>query len=777
VVPLHRLLPNNALARARFAALLYSSAGSPMLLIAGSGGPGRLSPINAIALGLLVVNYVTTYVRRRVVWAEPPVTALLIVLAVLHSPQPRVVIGLCICALTTQSMYGRLDMSLLRMVLVIAGFLLSMALSPVAQAEGLPWNSPLNLSLVPVLTMLGLLNASLYVLLQRMEQSAARGAMLAAAGQQLISLTDVDMVRATSMRVLTELCADWPACAFIVVRLHGDRTVYEAGAGLSGPAGTGPQVGGELRVPGLGAVVSADSGAVGLDPAATAALSEIVGLQLRWWGLGFTVEDDHRLVLVGARRRLPVGAADTVQTLAAQWSLAEASCRSHAELANRANSDQLTELPNRRGFFGQLAAARDRSGAESLALLLIDLDDFKQVNDLYGHAAGDALLVEMADRLTAAAGPNGVAARFGGDEFGLLVTDVETVEGVDRLADALRERLLEPIVLPEATVTVGASIGVALAAPELTAGDLMRCADIAMYSAKARGKNRVERFTGAKHGAVAHLRRIEEHLPRAVDRDEISVRYLPMVELRTGRCLGLEALARWNHPTIGEIPAATFIPLAGRTGHLMSIGRHVLHTACTQVAAWRSDPAMAQLSLSVNVAPAQLYDPSFAELVTQVLRDSGLPADWLTLDITDIERFEPDRCRRTLTELTDRGVRLAIDDFGQDSASFAVLRSFPVHQLKIDSSVVSGGEVVDAPMLRIAVAAAEALGIEPVAEGVETFEQAMTVCDAGVSAGQGSLYAAPLAAADVPAWHAARGRARAGADASAGEDRLPRIGG
>jgi EAL domain-containing protein (putative c-di-GMP-specific phosphodiesterase class I) len=337
--------------------------------------------------------------------------------------------------------------------------------------------------------------------------------------------------------------------------------------------------------------------------------------------------------------------------------------------------------------------------------------------------------------------------------------------------------MLAPIVLPAATVTVGASIGVALAAPELTAGDLMRCADIAMYSAKARGKNRVERFTGAKHGAVAHLRRMEEHLPRAVDRGEISVRYLPIVDLRTGRCLGMEALARWTHPTIGEIPPATFIPLAGRAGHLMSIGRHVLHTACTQVATWRSDPAMAQLSLSVNVAPAQLYDPSFVELVTHALRGSGLPADRLTLDITDIARFEPDRCRRTLTELTDRGVRLAIDDFGQDSASFAILRSFPVHQLKIDSSVVSGGEVVDAPMLRIAVTAAEALGIEPVAEGVETLEQARTVCDAGVLAGQGALYATPLAAAEVPAWHAAQGRPSVGASASASDDRLPRVGG
>jgi len=172
---------------------------------------------------------------------------------------------------------------------------------------------------------------------------------------------------------------------------------------------------------------------------------------------------------------------------------------------------------------------------------------------------------------------------------------------------------------------------------------------------------------------------------------------------------------------------------------------------------------MAQLGLSVNVAPNQLYDPTFVHSVTQILQDSGLPADRLTLDITDIERFEPDRCRRTLTELTDSGVRLAIDDFGQDSASFAILRSFPVHQLKIDSSVVSGGEVVDAPMLRIAVTAAEALGIEPVAEGVETPEQAETVRDAGVSAGQGSLFAAPLTAAEVPAWHTAQGRPTVGA--------------
>ena len=473
----------------------------------------------------------------------------------------------------------------------------------------------------------------------------------------------------------------------------------------------------------------------------------------------------------GHRRRRPVPARrrraadpddifDAFRTLATQWSLAHANCRVHTELAHRAHHDQLTGLPNRTLFFQRLAAAFDAAtdaAEDTIALLIVDLDDFKQVNDVHGHTIGDELLVEVAGRLAGAGDGRGMAARFGGDEFALLRTGLDRPDHADEVADRLRRSLLEPFRLRRVTATVGASIGLAGATPKLTAGDLIRCADIAMYSAKAKGKNRVERFTECGHGEVAQLRLLEEHLAHAVERGEIVLHYQPHIDLRTGRCAGAEALARWQHPNLGLLAPGTFIPLAERTGHIVALGNHVLASACRQMADWSRRPGADGLRLAVNVAPRQLDDPCFADTVVAVLEDSGLPAAQLTLEITESELIDERNARVQLQRVAEAGVRIAIDDFGTGYASLASLRSFPVHQLKIDRSFLAQGDELRADeMFRLVISVGEILDLEVVAEGVETEQQAEVVRRAGVPLAQGYLFARPMPAAEVPSWLSGR---------------------
>jgi diguanylate cyclase (GGDEF)-like protein len=471
--------------------------------------------------------------------------------------------------------------------------------------------------------------------------------------------------------------------------------------------------------------------------------------------VGLATADADRFMLVGGTHRVADEVFDAFRTLATQWSLAEANCGAHMELAHRAHHDQLTALPNRTLFFQRLAAAVDAGQGDhgSVTLMIVDLDDFKQVNDVYGHAVGDDLLRQVAARLTEVAGELGAAARFGGDEFALLLSGLRDPAEADRVADRLRERLLEPFRLTKVTVSVGASIGLAGATPSLTAGDLMRCADIAMYSAKARGKNRVERFTEASHGDIAHLRLLEDHLVHAVERGEIVLHYQPQIHLLTGHCVGVEALARWRHPTLGLLAPDRFIPLAEQTGQTVGLGVHVLRTACRQMAAWAELPQAAGLTIAVNVAARQLVDPRFVDGVRGALRDSGLPAHRLTIELTESEQLDKDLAMAQLRAVAELGVRIAIDDFGTGYASLASLRSFPVHQLKIDRSFLAQDDADRADgMFRLVISVGQILELETVAEGVETPHQAAVLRHAGVPLAQGYLFARPMRAEDFPGW-------------------------
>jgi diguanylate cyclase (GGDEF)-like protein len=665
------------------------------------GNPLRTETWNTgsvAAILLLVGVLVLTLARGRSLWWDPLLTPALIFVGGAGLIDPITTTGLSIAVLVVQSLYGSMRSWAIRSIGGIVAVPLAVAMSPMAAGRPVAWNSPTVIGILPQLVMMCLMMRAIHAALQRQERASAREAVLARTGSRLLGGTDQDAVRLIGDEAADELAA-----------LSPDAVLLTDGA-------TPPDDG-------------------------------------HWHAIDLGA---GRQLFVGGPRRLPTDVVDAFRTLGHQVALGEASCRSHAELHHRAHHDHLTRLPTRALFMQQLAAAIDHSAPGSVALLNIDLDDFKQINDVYGHAAGDELLVEVATRLTGIDGADSVAARFGGDEFAVLLTNVAGPADVERIAGQLCERLIAPLQLSAATVSVGASIGAALATPQLTAGDLMRCADIAMYSAKARGKNRVEVFTPDRHGDIARHRMLEEHLAQAIDRDEIVLRYQPYLEIGTGACAGVEAIAYWRHPMLGLLPPDELLQLAERTGDLHWLGRHILRTACAEIA---RTPGGQTLRFGINVAARQLVDSGFADAVLGALHDSGLSADQLTLEIVEAEQIDEPVARLQLHRLAGLGVRIALDDFGTGYVSFASLRAFPIHQLKLDRSFLVDGSAADVAAhdgaLDLVLSVGQILGTQMVVQGLRSAEQMAQLRGTAVDAVQGDLLAAAMPATELAAWLAA----------------------
>jgi diguanylate cyclase (GGDEF)-like protein len=429
--------------------------------------------------------------------------------------------------------------------------------------------------------------------------------------------------------------------------------------------------------------------------------------------------------------------------------------------------DGLTGLANRALFRDRLTTTLATTGRASV--LLIDLDDFKAVNDLLGHGIGDRLLVSVSQLLRAEVGADSLPARVGGDEFAVLLTGAEPEP--QELAGRLLAALNRPI--SEHRLLVQASIGIATAGPGATVDSVLRDADVAMYTAKQRGKASFVRYEdGMGEPILAHMQ-LGGELRRALDNDEFRVVYQPIMRLDDNRVIGVEALVRWHHPTRGVISPAEFIPAAERTGLIVPLGRFVLREACRQTALWLSEFGPdALLKAGPNVSARQLHDPDFVSDVTAALAESGLPAERLVLELTESAVLRGQQVSRTLFELDRMGVRLALDDFGTGESSLSLLRAFPAAIIKLDKSFVDGIEIDDgqpaAANARQAVARAviqlsHAFDLDAVAEGVESAEQAAALRELGYSLGQGYHLARPMTAAGV-SYLLARQQATAAAD-------------
>jgi diguanylate cyclase (GGDEF)-like protein/PAS domain S-box-containing protein len=427
--------------------------------------------------------------------------------------------------------------------------------------------------------------------------------------------------------------------------------------------------------------------------------------------------------------------------------------RLEEELTRQAFHDSLTELPNRALFRDRLhqALARSSRSREPLAILLVDLDGFKQVNDSLGHDAGDRLLQAIAERFSEVSRPTDTLARFGGDEFALLLEDAHEAHAVG-VARRLLQSLGDPFWLGGREFSVGASIGITLhPGGSGLSEELIRHADVAMYAAKEAGRGRFEVFRYEMARELGELLGLEHELRLGLKRGEFSLHYQPEVSLDTGDIVGVEALARWNSPRRGSVPPARFIPVAESTGLILALGEFVLREACAQTALWREQGVLPEPFVTwVNLSGRQLSAGGVAGLVERTLASAGLPPELLGLEVTETtlvqEGLNGERARDELQQLHQQGVRIAIDDFGTGFSSLGQLRSFPVDMIKVDRSFVQGvdQEPKDAAITANLVTLAHALGVVAIAEGIESSGQLASLRGLGCDLAQGFLFAHPL---------------------------------
>jgi len=453
------------------------------------------------------------------------------------------------------------------------------------------------------------------------------------------------------------------------------------------------------------------------------------------------------------------------------------------DLLHRAFHDALTDLANRQLLRDRMdhAVARAMREPEHLAIIILDLDDFKSVNDTQGHAAGDRLLQRIASALLSVTRGCDTVARLGGDEFAVLLEGMQDEDGHEVAAQRIVNALSRPIEIGEGRmVTVRASIGIAMYRPGEGSDELLRNADVALYEAKSRRRGRWVVYDPGMHAALVDKVSLEADLraaievcqledkpglkqtgafPRFPDRRPaqgwIHLAYQPVVDVISNQILGFEALLRWTHPERGDVPPTTFIPVAEETGLILPLGRWALRAACEQASRWNAMRSHDPLHISVNLSAKQILDEQLANDVEAALAESELPPDCLTLEITESVIMQESAVTRTrLNELKELGIRLAIDDFGTGYSSLSYLQQFPIDVLKIDQTFLhrmhQGAN--DAALVRTIIGLAKLLSLHAVAEGVEDTGQQEQLRDLGCDSAQGFLFGRPMNAQEAESW-------------------------
>jgi diguanylate cyclase (GGDEF)-like protein len=441
--------------------------------------------------------------------------------------------------------------------------------------------------------------------------------------------------------------------------------------------------------------------------------------------------------------------------------LARSLDRVNRQNRHRALYDSLTGLPNRALFLDQLKQAVDRFKSDRVprALLFIDLDEFKVINDSLGHKMGDELLVVAARRLQTCLRPEDTAARLGGDEFTVLLDSVADAGDAIQAAQRIVKTLSAPIKLGERQIFLRTSVGIALCQDANSGPDvLLRNADAAMYEAKREGKARCKVFNTDMYVQALRRLELENGLRQAIEREEFRIYYQPKVLLDTGTIIGMEALVRWDHPGLGLIGPEEFIPLAEETGLIVPLGRWLLRESCSEARRWQElYPAAPSLSTSVNLSMRQFQDSDLVGEIAGILHQTGLDPRCLELEITEsIVMDDVEYAIGIVERLRKLGISFAIDDFGTGHSSLASLRRFPLDTLKIDKEFIDGvgKDDQDTAIVQLVIDLGHAVGIQAVAEGVETAEQLTQLRNMGCDQAQGYYFWEPLAAGDAAALHA-----------------------
>jgi diguanylate cyclase (GGDEF)-like protein len=407
-----------------------------------------------------------------------------------------------------------------------------------------------------------------------------------------------------------------------------------------------------------------------------------------------------------------------------------------------AQHDALTGLPNRRKFQDALIELTGCLAPDKYrAVMMLDMDGFKTINDVYGHGFGDALLAGFAERLRRTVGEDGVVARFGGDEFAIITPEIGEKGEAASLANRILQRIQEVFVLETRQVTIGSGIGIAIFPDDgYSPAELLRRADIALYRAKTSGRSSYCFFEVDMDATILHTTLLEQRLRNAIENRLIKVYYQPILDLGTREIVGFEALARWSDPDFGQVSPAQFIPIAEDCGLIGSLTEHLLSEACSVARTW---PAC--IGLNFNISPLQLQDLSFPLKIISVLAETGLPPERLTLEITETSLMRnADTALVILQQLSDAGVQIALDDFGTGHSSLTYLRDFPIDKVKIDKSFtmhMADSKECEAIVESVLVLS-RGLGVEAVAEGIEQPEVLRKLNDSGCAFGQGFLFGA-----------------------------------
>ena len=424
------------------------------------------------------------------------------------------------------------------------------------------------------------------------------------------------------------------------------------------------------------------------------------------------------------------------------------------QIARLAAEDPLTRLPNRRIFRAKIEKAisrrTDAGMPEGFAVLFLDMDRFKSINDTLGHRIGDKLLVELAVRLRSVLPETGFLARLGGDEFAVLLPATSARDEIERVAQDIVASMEQPFQVDHHLISASVSVGIAIGPRDgATEDDVLVAADLALYAVKSTERGTYRFYEKAMNDAVSDRRQVEIDLRAALAENQLHLHYQPLVDVRSGQVVGFEALARWTHPVLGNVPPNKFIPVAEDCGIILQLGEWALTEACRTAAQWPD-----HVKISVNLSPVQLAKPDFPQVVARILAETGLRPGRLELEIT--ERIFLDENEKTLSilhKIKDLGVDISLDDFGTGYSSLSYLRSFPFDTLKIDRCFVSdlGADTESNVIVQAVILIAGGLGIRTIAEGIETDTQRRILAALGCDAVQGYLFSRPVPAADVPA--------------------------
>ena len=729
-------------------------------------GTGRLVVLaSAVVLGL---SWGAGYLRRSAPLAMDVVDAAAVAAFALICPEPTASFALVFAALWFRSLYGSGRRAMLRCALYAGA--LGACLQLWQNTPRRPGGTPIGpllatlpnvpgptggtqigplLAALPTMLLIAIVGRHLAGILAARARIAHLDAIHASAGAQLLGITDAVEVRRIAWAAITQVCAATPGLRVL--------KVVTAGAALRVDGATGGFAGVPATLPAAVLSVLGGDGGTGCETVhSRAELDAAVGMPCVWVCVPLPAVRDQpgrAWLLLGSPRVVPAEAVVAVGSLANQVTLALRNSEVHQELTMQATLDSLTGLANRAFFNAALAVALAEEPARHTTVLFVDLDDFKDVNDVFGHGAGDQLLREIAARLRRATRPGDLCARVGGDEFAVLLHGTGGEAGAE-VAQRIVQAVAAPAHLGAGVVHVGASVGVATATSVIDLEQLIHRADVAMYAAKAQGKARIQVFEAGLLQADSSQVAFERELAAAAKNGELVVHYQPVLSLPDMRCTAVEALVRWQHPERGLLYPGDFIEVAERIGAIDGIGAHVLRRACADAADWRDAHPFSPLAIHVNLSALQLDDNAFVGTVIQCLDDFALPPDQLVLEITETVVISSPAAIDRLGILAAHGVTIAIDDFGTGYSALTTLRTLPVQIVKIDKSFVAGSTMnpEDRAVIEAIVKMATQMGMRTIAEGVERLDQQRFLETIGTDAVQGYLYLRPTTAAKFGAW-------------------------